>query len=186
MRAEETVWASKLRLALTANVFVCVSLPLAVCARVCFQVHTHGEVAARSAQRQCQSGQGVSAARRGGPCAIRMHAVSVPVPSAPSPAHPLVSAAAAAAAASALLQVGSKSDRREIDAIVFSNSDEVEKIVRSYEAKSAHESKVQAAYLSDVRMQLEEMQTYQNALDQKLQMALKFIDWFTDVKMKHQ
>lgn len=82
--------------------------------------------------------------------------------------------------------LGRKSDRSEIDSIVFENSDEVEKIVRNYESKSAHEAKVQAAYLSDVRLQLEEMQAYQNQTDQKLQMALKFIDWFTDVKMKHQ
>jgi len=83
------------------------------------------------------------------------------------------------------LQVGHKADQSSIDRIVFDNSDEIEKIVRSYESKSAHDSKVQAAYLSDVRLQLEEMQSYQNQVDQKLQMALKFIDWFTDVKMKH-
>jgi len=83
------------------------------------------------------------------------------------------------------LQVGHKADQSSIDRIVFDNSDEIEKIVRSYESKSAHDSKVQAAYLSDVRLQIEEMQSYQNQVDQKLQMALKFIDWFTDVKMKH-
>ena len=83
------------------------------------------------------------------------------------------------------LQVGHKADQSSIDRIVFDNSDEIEKIVRSYESKSAHDSKVQSAYLSDVRLQIEEMQSYQNQVDQKLQMALKFIDWFTDVKMKH-
>jgi len=82
-------------------------------------------------------------------------------------------------------ELSHKASQSSIDRIVFDNSDEIERIVRSYESKSAHESKVQAAYLSDVRLQLEEMQNYQNQVDQKLQMALKFIDWFTDVKMKH-
>lgn len=82
-------------------------------------------------------------------------------------------------------QVGQKADQTSIDRIVFDNSDEIERMVRSYESRSAHESKVQSAYLSDVRLQLEQVQSYQNQVDQKLQMALKFIDWFTDVKMKH-
>ena len=83
-------------------------------------------------------------------------------------------------------QLVRKVDQHTIDELVLSNSDEVEQLVRSYESKAAHEAKVQAAYLSDVRLQLEDLQRYQTAVDAKLQMALRFIDWFTDVKMKHQ
>ena len=82
-------------------------------------------------------------------------------------------------------EVVRKVDQRALDELVFSNSDEVEQLVRNYEARAAHESKVQSAYLSDVRAQLEDLQRYQTAVDQKVQMALKFVDWFTDVKMKH-
>ncbi len=82
-------------------------------------------------------------------------------------------------------QMQRKVEQATIDALVFSNADEVEQIVRAYESKTAHESKVQAAYLADVRQQLDDMQRYQNAVDAKLQVALKFVDWFTDAKLKH-
>jgi hypothetical protein len=83
-------------------------------------------------------------------------------------------------------EVGHKADFKAIDSIVFENADEIEKIVRTYETKAQQEAKVQSAYLADVRTQLEDMQKYQNTVDAKLQTALRFIDWFMDVKGKPQ
>jgi hypothetical protein len=82
-------------------------------------------------------------------------------------------------------EVGHKADFKAIDSIVFENSDEIEKIIRSYETKSQHEAKVQSAYLADVRTQMEDMQKYQNTVDAKLQTALRFIDWFMSVETRH-
>jgi len=82
-------------------------------------------------------------------------------------------------------QVARKVEQANIDTLLFSNADEVEQLVLRYEGKAVHEAKVQAAYLSDVRQQLDDMQRYQSAVDAKLQVALKFVDWFTDAKLKH-
>lgn len=82
--------------------------------------------------------------------------------------------------------LGHKVDFKAIDAIVFQNSEEVEKIARTYETRAAHEAKVQSAYLADVRNQLTDMQNYQNTVDAKLQTAMRFIDWYMDVKVQQQ
>lgn len=78
-------------------------------------------------------------------------------------------------------EVGHKADFKAIDSIVFENADEIEKIIRNYDTKAQHESKIQAAYMADMRTQLEDMQKYQNTVDAKLQTALRFIDWFMSV-----
>ena len=154
-------------------------------------VRANGEDAARGAERGHAGREGVQIAGGGGETSAEAGAdADGAVSSALGPVVPFACTHSDLCSTPLLLpsprlQVSHKADQSSIDRIVFDNSDEIEKIVRSYESKSAHDSKVQAAYLSDVRLQIEEMQNYQNQVDQKLQMALKFIDWFTDVKMKH-
>ena len=50
--------------------------------------------------------------------------------------------------------------------------------------KAEHEAKVQAAYLEDLRQQILALKQYQTAVDKKVGVALRFVDWFADVKLK--
>jgi hypothetical protein len=60
----------------------------------------------------------------------------------------------------------------------------VEKVLQKNLDRTAADAKIQAAYVADVRAQLLEVARQHGALDRKIGVALKFIDWFTDVKLK--
>lgn len=48
----------------------------------------------------------------------------------------------------------------------------------------AHDFKVHATYLADLKQQLTELQQNANHDSDKLDVALKFIDWFTETKLQ--
>lgn len=45
------------------------------------------------------------------------------------------------------------------------------------------QQKVQAAYVADLRQEIATIKSYQTAVDKKVAVALRFVDWFTDVKL---
>ena len=49
---------------------------------------------------------------------------------------------------------------------------------------AAHDFKVHATYLSDLRQQLSEQHSSASHHADKLAVALKFIDWFTETKLQ--
>lgn len=60
----------------------------------------------------------------------------------------------------------------------------VEQILQKNLDRAAADAKIQAAYVADVRAQLLEVARQHGGLERKIGVALKFIDWFTDVKLK--
>jgi len=51
------------------------------------------------------------------------------------------------------------------------------------EEQSGSNCKIQSAYISDLRRQMIEVKQSQSRLDQQLQVAMRFVNWFTDVKL---
>lgn len=50
--------------------------------------------------------------------------------------------------------------------------------------KAAEETKVQAAYIAELRAQLLDFTRHQAGIEKKVSIALRFMDWFIDVKCK--
>jgi hypothetical protein len=78
--------------------------------------------------------------------------------------------------------VSAKVDLKSIDAIVFSNSEEIEKVIQSYEVKFVHDTKVHTTTLTEVRAQLEDIKNFQMEQDTKIASTMRFIDWFMSVR----
>lgn len=82
-------------------------------------------------------------------------------------------------------QLDKKADVKQLDGIILENSTEIENILQLYERKFMQEQKLSAAHLAEIKVTLKNLIQSQTQQEQKLIVALKFIDWFTDVKLKH-
>lgn len=51
-------------------------------------------------------------------------------------------------------------------------------------ARTEAQHKVISAYLTDVRQQITDIKRYQTGVDKKVGVALRFVDWYSDVKLE--
>ena len=57
--------------------------------------------------------------------------------------------------------------------------------IREYHQQNIHDFKVHAAIIADIREQIAELNEHYAQQTEKLNVALKFIDWFTESKLHH-
>jgi len=81
--------------------------------------------------------------------------------------------------------MGHKVDVAEFDSRCGSDVKFCQKLVQDTSSKNEREWKVQAAYLADLRQEITQMKKLQTSTDKKVSVALRFVDWFTDVKLKN-
>lgn len=72
-------------------------------------------------------------------------------------------------------QLNTKLDQKHIDIIQADMS--------RYEQKLQHDKKIQNAYVSELKQQIHELQEANVNVEQKLSVALKFVDWFTESRL---
>jgi len=82
-------------------------------------------------------------------------------------------------------EMGHKVDVAEFDSRCGSDVKFCQKLVQDTSSKNEREWKVQAAYLADLRQEITQMKKLQTSTDKKVSVALRFVDWFTDVKLKN-
>lgn len=81
-------------------------------------------------------------------------------------------------------QLATKATKEFVAARMDEKSVSFESWVKHSSEKLSADSKIQAAYIAEVRSQVTELRRYHNTMEKKIGVALKFIDWFTDVKLK--
>ena len=73
-----------------------------------------------------------------------------------------------------------------LDARLIERDQLIEQILTKNTQKMAADTKLQSAFIGDVRAQMVDLVQQQQQLDRKVGVVMKFVDWFADVKLKGQ
>ena len=72
-----------------------------------------------------------------------------------------------------------------ISAVKLETKKSCDRQIREYHQQNIHDFKVHAAIIADIREQIVELNEHYIQQTEKLNVALKFIDWFTESKLHH-
>ena len=84
--------------------------------------------------------------------------------------------------------VGAAASLRPAEEVLAQRFEERERaldqVLKQYAEKTSADAKVHGAYTADLRAQVLEVAKHYGVLDKKVGVLMRFLDWFTDVKLK--